>query len=100
MYLHFSTVPILLDHSASRLAKPTVLTVLVVCHRLEIVMYTTLLSGLDLISVVTTFSLGIIFTRSFSIPGLECRLKTIEVSIICKTDEDNVGRKKQELEHQ
>lgn len=60
--LHFLTVAVLLDHFATRLAKPAVLMLLVVCHRLEIITYITPLSGGDLISVVTTFSLGVIFT--------------------------------------
>lgn len=59
--LHFLTVTVLLDNFAPRLAKLAVLTLLVVCHRLEIIVYITPLSGLDLISVVTVFSLGIIF---------------------------------------
>lgn len=62
VYLHFLTIAILLDHFAHRLAKTAVLTLLVVCHRLEIIMYITLLSWLVLISVVTAFFLGIIFS--------------------------------------
>jgi len=65
VYLHFLTVTVLLDHFAPRLAKRAVLTMLVVCHRLEIITYITPLSGLDLISVVTVFSLAILFRQIF-----------------------------------
>lgn len=58
--LHFLTVAGLLDHFAPKLAKSAVLTLLVVCHSLDIITHITPLLGVDLISVVTTFSLGII----------------------------------------